>query len=382
MKVLIIPSWFHNKNNPVRGSFILDQAIALKDSGVDVSIAFCELVPLGDLLKYRQYRITQAKTDGVKVYSLFAPSFFSQKRKTWFQRSKRFYDRLLSYIFKRERFDVIHCHSFVPAAYAATSLKNKYNVPIVYTEHYGRIQTGLSPYFKNALIESMKRSDAIVSVSNCLRNAMLFESKLNVGIAVVPNVLGDQFRNIKRNTSNNKARIITVGGFNEGKRHELTIRAFHKVFCDVPNACLTMVGQGVLENKLKMLVEELGETERVFFTGQLSRNDVALKLQSSSFFVLPSSNETFGVSYIEALACGIPVIGTRCGGFEEIYFDNCGEIVDVDDFDGLCKAMKKTYDNLSMFDGEYLSNTVRGRYGKQAFANKMLEIYYKVLATK
>lgn len=377
--ILVIPSWYSNYRNPVRGSFIKEQALALRDAGYKIVVAFCELVPIKSIFKVRPYKIVRECDSDLITFKLYAPSFGSFRRKTWFERYSKFYRKVFKKICSKYKIDLIHAHSFSPAAYVAAANKNLFNCPIVYTEHFSGVHLGLNDYFHRAYMYTISHVDSIIAVSNVLKESMIREGGNGNEISIVPNILNDNFRySRQKNTLHSGIKIISVGGLVNNKGHDLTIKAFARTFKE-NDAVLTIVGQGKEERNLKNLCKELGIQDKVFFAGTKAREEVAKMMAESSFFVLSSKNETFGVAYIEAMACGLPVIGTKCGGFEEIFFDGCGEIVEVGDIDGLCNAMKKVSTNLNRYNKEYISSTIISRFSSSAFVEKIEMIYHKFI---
>lgn len=82
------------------------------------------------------------------------------------------------------------------------------------------------------------------------------------------------------------------------------------------------------------------------------KKKIAEQLSKSDCFVLASQSETFGVAYIEALAMGVPVIATKCGGPEGFVNENNGIMIDVDSESQLIEAMKYMYNNSDKYDRE------------------------------
>lgn len=105
---------------------------------------------------------------------------------------------------------------------------------------------------------------------------------------------------------------------------------------------LVIVGSGSLENELKQKVLQLGLENRVEFRGYVPNNEIPSILQESDCFLNLSRRESFGVSILEAMACGIPVIATRTHGAEElIAHQQDGILIPVDSLDELRSAMRK-----------------------------------------
>lgn len=113
--------------------------------------------------------------------------------------------------------------------------------------------------------------------------------------------------------------------------------------------------------------------------GMCSREVIKEKLKSSDCFVLASRSETFGVAYIEALASGVPVIATKCGGPEVFINEENGCMIPVDDFDALVSAMKYMYKNNIRFDREKISAEIKLKFSPECVSKKLLEVYKEVI---
>lgn len=100
------------------------------------------------------------------------------------------------------------------------------------------------------------------------------------------------------------------------------------------------------------MIAEYKLTEQIFLMGLRDRKEIAKRMHESDCFVLASKLETFGVAYIEALAAGLPVIATNCGGPEEFVHKDNGILIEVNDAQGLTDAMLKMYNESDKFDRE------------------------------
>jgi glycosyltransferase involved in cell wall biosynthesis len=92
-------------------------------------------------------------------------------------------------------------------------------------------------------------------------------------------------------------------------------------------------------------------------------------------FVLPSLNETFGIVVGEAMACGKPVIATRCGGPEFVVTDETGVLIDVGSLEGLTEAMSDFISGRFSFDPSVIRASVVNRFGPSAFLRNIAGIY-------
>lgn len=153
---------------------------------------------------------------------------------------------------------------------------------------------------------------------------------------------------------NKPFRFITVGRLTEKKGVEYTIRAASKLKEQLGEGLfyLTIIGNGPLEKELRELNSELGLNDIVTFTGALAHKEVAVYLEKSDAFLLPSVTAQNGdmegipVALMEAMASGLPVISTRHSGIPELVIDNkTGLLADERDASGLADAMLRILQN-------------------------------------
>src|SRR5215213_3641484 len=110
-----------------------------------------------------------------------------------------------------------------------------------------------------------------------------------------------------------------ISNFRPVKRVKDVVRVFARVVQQMP-AVLIMVGDGPDRGEAEAEARALGLNDKVFFLGKIDA--VAPLLAGADLFLLPSSGESFGLSALEALACGVPVIGTTAGGLPEVVRQN------------------------------------------------------------
>lgn len=116
--------------------------------------------------------------------------------------------------------------------------------------------------------------------------------------------------------------------------------------------------------------------------GLRPREEIAQRLSDSDCFVLASVSETFGVSYLEALSCGVPVIATRCGGPECFVNDHNGMMVEPDDVDALSSAMLTMYCNDGSYNRAAIAAQIRENYSSQAVASRLMQEYQQLIGAE
>lgn len=231
----------------------------------------------------------------------------------------------------REQLDVLHVHYAVPHATAAflarEMLVGRHNLRVVTTLHGTDITlVGQERSFYTVTKFSIEQSDAVTAVSRFLKDetnrAFLCEA---CGIDVIPNFVSpaEYFPSdepeCRKSFADPGAKVLMhISNFRSVKRVPDVVRIFAKVR-ERTDAVLVLVGDGPDRQLVIETAEELGVTEHVRFLGKVEA--VADLLRSADLFLLPSESESFGLSALEAMACGVPVVASRVGGIPEVVID-------------------------------------------------------------
>jgi glycosyltransferase involved in cell wall biosynthesis len=190
---------------------------------------------------------------------------------------------------------------------------------------------------------------------------------------IIPNLCDEHLFYPRSERAAGPFRFLTVGGLVEGKGMDTLLDGIAGFVARGGDALFTIVGVGPLEAQLRDQCTRLGLDGIVEWRGAVPRSELPDVFRSADAFVLPSQHESFGVVFIEALATGIPVIATRCGGPEEIVTDDDGLLIPVDDPQALALSMEQiatsAFDSsrirerfLSRFSGTVVSAQIRGLY--------------------
>lgn len=229
-------------------------------------------------------------------------------------------------VHKSEKLDILHVHYAIPhaiSAYLARQMLPDLPVKILTTLHGTDITiVGTEQSYFEATRFGIEQSDAVTAVSEYLRveTQRIFET--DKAIRVVPNFIDPERlapstdRNLRRRFARENERLIVhVSNFRPVKRVTDAIRVFAKINQRVPSRFL-LVGDGPELPRASNLVHELGIEDLVVFLGQQS--EVGKVLSVADLFLLPTDTESFGLAALEALSCGVPVIGTETGGLPEV----------------------------------------------------------------
>ena len=249
--------------------------------------------------------------------------------------------------------DIIHAHYAVPhatAAYLARQIlaaSGRPRVPCVVTTLHGTDVTliGSDPSYSETAAFSIDQSDGVTAVSQSLRDDTYLQLPVHADIRVIPNFLDCQdhkrmfdeslAQRYRRGNPDTKL-VVHVSNYRPVKRAEMVVEIFRRIREVVPSRLL-LVGDGpdlpaacrrAREYGLSADVEPLGEQELV--VPLLSISDVCL---------LPSSQESFGVAALEAMACEVPVVASGVGGLPEVItHDETGFLHDPDDLIGMTES--------------------------------------------
>lgn len=168
----------------------------------------------------------------------------------------------------------------------------------------------------------LRQSDLIISNSQYMANLaawMLPMENLLQKVVVIPNAIDpERFRIESADSDENmEPFIFSFGRFDEQKGMDLLIRAF-KIVKDRIALNLIIAGEGPDRKHLEDIINESGLANRVVLLGRITQQEVVLQLKNADFVVIPSRWEAFGISVLEALAAGKPVLATNVGGIPEL----------------------------------------------------------------
>jgi len=145
---------------------------------------------------------------------------------------------------------------------------------------------------------------------------------------------------------------------------------------------LYLGGGGVFRSELEQLAHDLDLSSHCEFLGLLSREQVRAWMQRCGVLVVSSLSETFSIVLGEAMACGKPVIATRCGGPEFVVTPETGVLVEKADPVALADAMEKFLTGQANFDSRRIRDSVVSRFGEDAFLDRVSAVYQEILSRR
>ncbi|HLC43890.1 MAG TPA: glycosyltransferase family 4 protein [Patescibacteria group bacterium] len=250
-------------------------------------------------------------------------------------------------------FDSMVVHAHGPRAGFFTSAAAPRGAYRVYTEHRWdsdfHLKNSLNEFWQKKMLgRSLRKTNAVVAVSSSVKSFLIKNNLVTKAqIRIIPNAIelrtpSPEIRKIK--TANRAPIIGTIGNLNLQKGQAYLIEAMPKVIKMFPLATLEIIGEGEERASLKSKVESLKLERHVTLLGRTE--NVEKYLQRWDVFVLPSIAETFGISILEAMSAGVPVVATKVGGIVDIIENKKnGLLVPREDPEALAKSTIEVLDH-------------------------------------
>jgi glycosyltransferase involved in cell wall biosynthesis len=275
--------------------------------------------------------------------------------------------------------DIVHAQNTIWAGHIARRVCEATRLPYVVTEHSSLFLMGKTPGGARGYIErALKKAARVLAVSSKLAESMKPFVR-DREIEIVPNLVDLGFFTIGSPRGETPYVFLAASHLNKNKGVDALVRSFACGFRGDRSTRLHIGGDGPERRSLEALVAELGVGEQVFFLGHLARTGVREAMWGANALVHPSHNETFGIVLIEALATGIPVIATRCGGPEDIVTEELGILVDPGSVEQLAAALR-TMRATRRYSSADLRENVARRFGAEAVGRRLEGIYQEAIA--
>ena len=403
MHVFFIPSWYPTQEQPIAGWFLREQALALGRFGNGTRISV-SLHGAGDfylspkrpvqairrLVRFVRTPARRVESPAPNVIEIDRPAIEWPKllgegasRGTLRRHSMNFGDAENVH----GRVDLIHAHVCFPAAWIAWQLADRFKRPYIITEHSGpfplrpraflTIDGHLTERWQHVFAGSRRN----VAVSPTLSRAMAgFEIPR---LTVIPNLVDeDRFSPALHRRSTNEFVFFTLSRLVPGKGLDDLLEATALAIPEVPSLRLIVGGDGPMRPSLEARTRRLGISTRVTWLGAIDPGDTPDLYRNCDAFILPSRAETFGVVYVEALACGKPVIATRCGGPEAIVDEDNGLLVPVGDVAQIAGAMVRMARDPARFHSDVIRSSFLERFSRPVVVRQILALYRSVLGVE
>lgn len=379
MKLYIVPSWYPTSLHPEDGTFFMDRAKILKNNGFDVITIANILASTKDITHIfktkNNYRI---ETDSGIVYQEIRINPFPKIPRLSFLYYKYYLLKLFNQVINKDgKPDFVFINSSLWAGAALCEYLHKNKIKFFVSEHLKEflIEDGFTLFQEQSIKNTYKYASKIIATSSALKDGILKKISIDVNkISIIPNPADMSSFQLRKESPHRVFTFISIALLREEKRLDLLLEAFAKIQNKIKDVRLTIVGDGPKKNRLLSLVKNLNIEKFVEFSGFLTKEEIASLLQKCNALVLNSDVETFGVVLVEALASGVPVIATRCGGPADIVTPETGYLINKGNVEELYQSMLKMIENHKTFNVERLREIAIQKYGDKAYSKSILEL--------
>lgn len=362
------------------GNYEAVQAKAIAAKGCQVSVITIRWRSLPYLLT--RSRITHRVVDDVEVYECTRIRLstricsFSKIDKFLSQRSyKKIFSR---YVKENGLPDIVHAH-IVTCAAAVAFLKTEYHLPFVITEHWTKTNVDNIPQWLRNQSKIYYKADKVICVSQALADSL--KGNFQIESIVINNMVSNIFFQSSRIERNDgKFKFIACGALraNGNKGFDILVDAFSK--CHFPqNVTLDIVGDGEDRPSIESRIVQNNLSNQIHLLGLKKPEEVSDLLCNSDCFVLSSRLETFSIVVIEAMAKGLPVVATRCGGPETFLRPEHGRLVEKENVKELADAMNYMVEHHSDYNSEDIRKYCYNHFSQDVIADQIIGVYNKVL---
>ncbi len=397
MNIFVIPSWYPSPTAPYTGIFFREQSLLFARHFSQHTLAISHWGPSDHRLLLEVNRPAKALLNLTRKPSpttssladncieYFTPAY-TWTRKLWDGNSRNILEvcRQHARRFEQEygKIDIIHAHATHPGGYIARLLSRELNIPFVITEHMTpfpfhsyQSRRALTKYIHAPLADARE----IICVSHYLAEKV--KQHTHTPTTVLHNFVDDDFftPNFKRN-KNERFTILFAGRLTPQKGVDILLHALKKILPTHPDILLIVAGDGAYSSRYKQLAKKLKLANNIQWTGALTREGIKTHLQQCDLFVLPSRHENNPVVLLEAMACGIPVLATKCGGPEEIISEQNGLTAEPENTNDLANKLHKSIEGNTSFSLRSIRGFFKTHYGAKKQTEKLEQRYIDALS--
>ena len=337
MRVAVVAEWYPSPGDPVLGIWAHRQAMAARDAGAEVRVLALRrpvpplavarqvfhvppaTAPLGRWIEGARTSLRSLTLDGLPVQPVpFVAPPRPMSYGSWGYWMAPALGRALDRLYASWRFDVVHAHCLAPPGHAAARWIRRRRASAFVLSAHGPDMINVPAnrsVGRRACVAAMAAADLVLANSTwaarrCeeIAGRPLPVRVVHLGADVPPDA----------HESNGAVRMVTVAHLVARKRHEVVLRALARLD-PARRPEYLVIGDGPCRPGLEQLAAELGVADHVRFLGQLENREAVARAAGCDLFVMPGVEEPFGVAFVEAMAAGLPAIGSRGeGGPEDI----------------------------------------------------------------
>ena len=276
--------------------------------------------------------------------------------------------------------DLIICQSMIELSHLATLLKNHWSCPVVFVEHHSAFTSQgryhLPVILPNRINEVKKSGIKVFAVSQFLKEELIKFRQLP-GVQRVFNPVPSELENRAYKAPDDVGfRFVAIGRFDSNKRIDLIARAFCEFHAGGGKGELLLITGEEGREPLNAVIEANPEApiDLSFEYGKLGRERVFREIEAAHVVISCSKFETFGMTILESLSLGRPVLSSDSGGPRDLMNETNGVLMDIQSDADLASGMKRIQANYSEFDLEAIKKTTIRRFCIENWIETIIEL--------
>lgn len=386
MKTLVIASW--------KSDFFYRECKVLslykKNDFVLVNIKSQRILSYDVILKYL-FNLTKASeiylNDGVKCIDV---EFYKLGKEIIFNNfllkfSKRLNRRQIKNL-ESQKFDLVHLQSLKPAALFYNDVRWMLpNLPICFTEHNQFNLKGLDLFEQNIVTKVIRESKINIGVSRD-KIRQFAANGYHIDMNIIGNCIDEVFVTGEFKAERNEFGIVHVGAFDPYKDQDNLFQAL-KILDEIIDFKLEFYwigynGWGHVDEilVLSFLKRFTFKNINVLLNPFIDKNSLKDIFQKNGLYIVSSVSEGLSVAMLEALASGMFVISTRCGGSEDVITEYNGVLVSIKNPIELAKSIQFYINNSAKIDRDKISKEIIQKYGPEEFSERLYSCYIKTIS--
>ena len=385
MNVLVSSRLYPGSSCPSRGTFVHEQARFLNTHcRIQVVSPTPLSLPVPGLGRWTAYgRVGRSELrDGLEIRY---PRYLSLPRRLLFTHAWRFYLAALKGAVRAPP-DLIHAHLAYPDGLAAVEYGRQIGRPVVISVHGHDVREipEADPRWRALVARALAQAAAVIVSSRDTHDRVRTLGVEEERIHPIPQGVDCGLFKIGSRRSGGEGgwRLLYVGRFDPRKGLDVLLEAMLRVREHVSDVQLRLVGGSPLRGiaaSYGRKVSALDLADCVEFIGEQPHEEIPKFMAEADLFVLPSYYDSFGIVLAEAMACGLPVVATRCGGPEELVEEGSGQLVAVGDAEDLAAGILAVIGKYRCYDPKAIRRRAEVRWDYRRIAARIYALYEEML---
>lgn len=374
LNILFYTNWYPNRFDQQNGVFVQKHAIAVAKKN---RVFVIHVLASSEIEKTFEVEEKNKPVKSVTVYykkGAFKTLNFRRKVKAHtiaLTKAKKYLGEI----------DLTHANITTIGTYFAYKLKRKYGIPYIISEHWSGYHDGtFNGYtkFTQRLFKLItKNAEFILPVSPFLENSMR-KTGIEGTYRIIPNIVDIPLGRPKKSNSYKFKFLVVADMVDAVKNVNGVLKAFKEL--NNPDTELHLIGGGPNADELKTKVDMITSSGYSITWHGRRKNDYVLnEMQRANCVIVNSYHETFSVVTAEALANGIPVIVTKCGGPEHLINESNGILIEPGDTTALKDAMQTIYSTFENFSKKDIKKGISERFSMSTVEDMLNKVYLDAL---